>query len=121
VQVLSERGRVSIDLLKLNDQPLAAIYGLIYQGVYYYYLPGLDPAPLSKASPGMLLLHHRIEQAICDGEHTVDLLQGAEPYKLECATDLRRSLTWRYYNRHARAIGLKLLESAKQAVKILMR
>jgi CelD/BcsL family acetyltransferase involved in cellulose biosynthesis len=121
VQVLSERGRVSLDLLTLDDQPLAAIYGFVYQGVYYFYLPGFDPGALSKASPGLLLLNHRIEQAICDGEHTVDLLQGAEPYKLECATVLRRSLTWRYYNRHARALGLKLLESAKQAVKILMR
>jgi CelD/BcsL family acetyltransferase involved in cellulose biosynthesis len=121
VQVLSERGRVSIDLLKLDDQPLAAIYGLIYQGVYYFYLPGFDPTAIPKASPGLLLLSHRIEQAIRDGERTVDLLQGAEPYKLECATDLRRSLTWRYYNRHARALSLKLLESAKQAVKILAR
>ncbi|MEO8340974.1 MAG: GNAT family N-acetyltransferase, partial [Nitrospirota bacterium] len=76
VQVLSERGRVSLDLLKLDDRPLAAIYGLIYQGVYYFYLPGFDSAAISKASPGLLLLHHRIEQAIRDGEHTVDLLQG---------------------------------------------
>jgi hypothetical protein len=121
VQVLSERGRVSIDLLKLDDRPLAAIYGLIYQGVYYYYLPGFDPAAIPKASPGLVLLAQRIEQAISDGEHTVDLLQGAEPYKLNWATDLRRSVTWRYYNQHARALGLKLLESAKQAVKILMR
>lgn len=121
VQVLSERGGVSIDLLKLDDRPLAAIYGFIYQGVYYFYLPGFDPAGPSKASPGLLLLYYRIEQAIRDGEHTVDLLWGAEPYKLECATDLRRSVTLRYYNRHARALGLKLLESAKQAVKILVR
>jgi hypothetical protein len=121
VQVLSERGRVSLDLLKLDDRPLAAIYGFKYQGVYSFYLPGFDPAAFSRASPGLLLLSHRIEQAIRDGEHTVDLLQGAEPYKLNWATDLRRSLTWRYYNRHARACGLKLLESAKQAMKILMR
>jgi hypothetical protein len=46
VQVLSERGGVSIDLLKLDDRPLAAIYGFIYQGVYYFYLPGFDPVAL---------------------------------------------------------------------------
>jgi CelD/BcsL family acetyltransferase involved in cellulose biosynthesis len=120
-QVLSERGWVSLDLLKLDDRPLAAIYGFLYQGVYYFYLPGFDPTANSKASPGLLMLNHRIEQAICDGEHTVDLLQGAEPYKLECATNLRRSLTLRYYNRRAPALGLKLLESAKQAAKILAR
>ena len=122
VQVLSERGGVSIDLLKLDDRPLAAIYGFIYHGVYYSYLPGFDPAALfANASPGLLLLYHRIEQAICAGEHTVDLLMGAQPYKLEWSNDLRRSVTLRYYNRHARALGLKLLESAKQSVKMLVR
>ncbi len=122
VQVMRERGWVSIDLLKLDDRLIAAIYGFIYQGVYHSYLPGFDPATIfSKASPGMLLLYHRIEQAIWDGAHTVDLLMGAEPYKLDCSNALRRSLTLQYYNRHARALGLKVLESAKQAVKMLMR
>ena len=48
IQVLSERGWISIDLLKLDDQPLAAIYGFIYQGVYYSYMPGFDPAALAE-------------------------------------------------------------------------
>ena len=122
VQVMKERGWISIDLLKLDDRLIAAIYGFNYQGVYHSYLPWFDPATtFSKASPGMLLLYHRIEQAIWDGAHTVDLLMGAEPYKLDCSNALRRSLTLRYYNRHARALGFKLLESAKQAVKMLVR
>jgi hypothetical protein len=121
VQVLSEGGRVSLDLLKLDGRPIAAIYGFVYEGVYYFYLPGFDPAACPKASPGLLLLHHRIEQAIREGTRMVDLLQGAQPYKLECSTDLRRLVTLRYYNRHARALALKLVESAKQAIKILVR
>jgi CelD/BcsL family acetyltransferase involved in cellulose biosynthesis len=122
IQVLSERGRASIDLLKLDDQPLAAIYGFIHQGVYYSYMPGFDPAGIfSNASPGMLLLYHRIEQAVCDGEHTVDLLMGAKPYKHMWSNDLRRSLTLRYYNRHVRALGLKLMETGKQGLKMLVR
>jgi CelD/BcsL family acetyltransferase involved in cellulose biosynthesis len=121
VQVLSEGGRVSLDLLKLDGRPIAAIYGFVYEGVYYFYLPGFDPASFPKASPGLLLLHHRIEQAIREGARMVDLLQGAQPYKLECSTGLRRLVTLRYYNRHARALALKLFESAKQVVKILLR
>lgn len=121
VQVFSERGRVSLDLLELDGRPIAGIYGLDYQGVYYFYLPGFDPAALPKASPGLLLLYHRIEQAIHDGERMVDLLQGAQPYKLEWSNDVRRLITCRYYNRHAPAVALKLLESAKRAVKILLR
>ena len=121
VQVLSERGRVSLDLLELDRRPIAAIYGFVYEKVYYFYLPGFDRAAVPKASPGLLLLYHRIKESIRDGERTVDLLQGAQPYKLEWSNDLRRSVTLRYYNRHVRALALKLLESAKQAVKILAR
>lgn len=121
-QVLSERGQISIDLLKLDDRLLAAVYGFIHQKVYYSYLPGFDPADtFSPASPGMLLLYHSITQAICDGQHTVDLLMGAQPYKLEWSNDLRRSVTLRYYNRHPRALALKLLDTTKHAVKILVR
>jgi len=121
VRVFSERGRVSIDLLSLNGRPIAGVYGFVYQGVYYFYLPGFDPDMVPRASPGLLLLSHRIQQAICDGERMVDLLQGAQPYKLEWSTGLRRSITAQYYNRHARAAALTLLEGVKQAVKILLR
>ncbi len=121
VQVLSERGRVSLDLLTLDGRPIAAIYGLVYGETYYFYLPGFDPLAVPKASPGLLLLHHRIEAAIREGMTTVDLLQGAQPYKLEWSTDRRRLVTVRYYNRHVRAAALKLCEGAKQAIKILVR
>ena len=121
VRVLSERGRVSLDLLSLDGRPIAGVYGFVYHGVYYFYLPGFDPDVVPKASPGLLLLYHRIQQAICDGERMVDLLQGTQPYKLECSTGLRRSITCRYYNRHVPAAALKILESAKRAVKILLR
>lgn len=121
VGVLSERGRVSLNLLELDGRPIAGIYGFMYEGVYYFYLPGFDPAVLPKSSPGLLLLYHRIEQSIRDGERTVDLLQGTQPYKREWSNDLRRSITLRYYNRSVRAVALKLLESGKQVAKILVR
>lgn len=121
VQVLSERGRVSIDQLDLDGRPIAAIYGFVYGETYYFYLPGFDPAALPRASPGLLLLHHRIEQAIREGLRTIDLLQGAQPYKLAWSSEVRRSVTLRLYNRSVRALALKLLDSAKQAMKILVR
>ncbi len=37
VGVLSERGRVSMDLLSLDGRPIAGIYGFVYQGAYYFY------------------------------------------------------------------------------------
>lgn len=121
MRVLSERGRVSLDLLSLDGRPIAGVYGFVYHGVYYFYLPGFDPGVVPKASPGLLLLYHRIQQAICDGQRMVDLLQGTQPYKLEWSNDVRRSITLRYYNRSVGAVALKLLESGKQVAKILVR
>lgn len=121
VRVLSERGRVRIDLLSLNDRPIAGVYGFLYQGVYYFYLPGFDPDILPKASPGLLLLHRVIEQALGDGAQMVDLLQGSQPYKLEWSTGLCRLVTSRCYNRSASGAAVTLLDGAKQALKILLR
>ncbi len=81
------------------------------------YIAGL----IRRYSPGLLLLHHRIEQAIREGLRTIDLLQGAQPYKLAWSSEVRRSVTLRLYNRSVRALALKLLDSAKQAMKILVR
>ncbi|MBX3124189.1 MAG: GNAT family N-acetyltransferase, partial [Nitrospira sp.] len=121
VRVLSERGRVRIDLLLLDDRAIAGVYGVLYQGVYYFYLPGFDPDILPKASPGLLLLHRVIEQALGDGAQMVDLLQGSQPYKLEWSTGLRRLVTSRYYNCSASAAAVTLVDGAKQALKILLR
>ena len=120
VRVLSERGRVCIDLLLLDDRPIAGVYGFLYQGVYYFYLPGFDPDIVPKASPGVLLLHQVIERAI-GGAQMVDLLQGSQSYKLEWSTDLRRLVTSRYYNRRASVATLTFLDGAKQALKIWLR
>ena len=119
VRVLSERGWISLDLLQVDGRSIAAIYGFIYEGVYYFYLPGFDPNTFPKASPGLLLLSHRIEQAIWEGAQMVDLLQGVQAYKLEYSTGLRRSVTYRYYNRHARAAALKLLKPPNRQSKYL--
>lgn len=121
VRVFSERGRVSIDLLLLDGCPVAGVYGFLYHGVYYFYLPGFDPEIVPKASPGRLLLHQIIEQAIGDGAQMVDLLQGPQSYKVEWSTGLRRLIAARYYNRCVSAAALKFLEGAKQVVKILRR
>ncbi|WP_447598428.1 GNAT family N-acetyltransferase [Nitrospira sp. Nam80] len=121
VSSFENTGWLSLSLLTLDDRPIAGIYGFIYEGTYYFYLPGCDPTAAPHASPGMLLLAHRIEQAIEEGDDHFDFLQGRADYKERWADDIRRSVTMRAYNRHGRALLLKVIESAKQAVKILVR
>lgn len=121
VKTFEKKGWLSLSLLSIDDRPIAGIYGFVYQGTYYFYLPGFDPTTAPHASPGMLLLAHRIEQAVKEGDAFFDLLQGRADYKERWANDIRRSVTMRGYNRHSRAFLFKVVESAKQAVKIFVR
>lgn len=118
---IEENGWLRISLLTLDERPVAGIYGFVYGNTYYYYLPGFDPGTAPRASPGMLLLSRRIEQAIEEGLEIFDFLQGETDYKTAWAGEIRRSVTLRAYNRHGRAVLLKLAECAKQAVKIAVR
>ena len=114
-------GRLSISLVTVDGLPVAGIYGFVYEDTYYFYLPGFDPTAAPHASPGMLALNGRIEQAIEEGLDCFDLLQGDAPYKTVWTGNIRRSLTLRGYNRRSRAVLFKLAESAKQLVKTVIR
>lgn len=115
------RGWLDITFLCLNGSPVAGIYGYRHERTYYYYLPGFDPEPAAKGSPGMLLLSHRIEQAIEEGCRRFDLLQGPAGYKMTWANQSTRCLSLRLYNRTWPALALHLFEGAKQGMKILLR
>jgi len=120
-KVFGERGWIRLDFLRLNGEAIAGIYGYSYNGRYSFYLPGFNPTIFPQASPGILLLFHCIKEAIVEGHKQFDLLWGIADYKMAWANGLRRSLTFRYYNRHVRNSAVKLLESGKDIVKILTR
>lgn len=112
---------LDFNFLCLDGRPLAGVYGYRHEHTYYYYLPGFDPERSAKASPGMLLLSHRIEQAIEDGCRRFDLLQGPAGYKMTWAQRSSRCLSLRLYNRTWRAAAWHCVESLKQGAKILLR
>lgn len=74
------RGRLRLHALLLRGQPVAVLYGFARGDRTYMYLSGLDP-DASFCSPGILLLHHAIAQAIGEGARTFDMLRGDESYK----------------------------------------
>jgi CelD/BcsL family acetyltransferase involved in cellulose biosynthesis len=119
--VAADRGWLSLSFLDLDHQPVAGIYGFVYGETYYFYLPGFAPDVASHTSPGMLLLAHRLERALAEGQQQVDLLQGDAGYKLTWANDRRRTLTLRAYNRRLAALCQRLTEYAKEWVKIALR
>lgn len=77
---LLRRGTLRLHALLLAGEPVAVLYGFVQRDRTYMYLSGLDPRA-SSCSPGMLLLHHAIAQAIGEGHAAFDMLRGDESYK----------------------------------------
>jgi CelD/BcsL family acetyltransferase involved in cellulose biosynthesis len=121
VRAFSEKGWVRLDFLLLDGEAIAGVYGYTYRGRYSFYLPALNPTIGARTSPGILLLFRCIEEAVREGCTEFDLLRGAADYKMAWATNLRRCITLRYYNRHLRSAAMKALESGKSVVKMLVR
>jgi CelD/BcsL family acetyltransferase involved in cellulose biosynthesis len=119
--VFSQQGWAHLDFLIVNGKKMAGIYGYTYNSRYYFYLPGLNPDLYPEVSPGILLLYHCIYQAIKEGCREFDLLRGPADYKMAWATDLRRSITLRLYNRSIKAAALKMAQAGKEMIKVLIR
>lgn len=117
----AQRGWLDLDLLLLDGEPVAGIYGFTYGGCYYYYLPGFDEARVPRASPGFLLLMARVERCIEQGTRRVDLLKGLADYKLQLATGVRRCVTLRGYRRGVRALLYKGGRGLKDLAKVVLR
>lgn len=118
---LSKKGQISLDFLLLDGKKIAGIYGYVYKRTYWFYLPGFNPSTVPKASPGILLLVHRIQEAIEEGCLKVDLLRGVTAYKMTWANEIRRLITLRTYNRTTRAFFCKFISSCKDIAKVLLR
>lgn len=119
--VCLDRNWLRLDFLLLKGEKIAGVYGFFYEGVYSFYLPGLNPTIAPDASPGRLLLCNVIEKEIGEGRVEFDLLRGDADYKIAWANGLRRSLTLALYNQSVRAAVLKGLADGKAVAKILLR
>jgi CelD/BcsL family acetyltransferase involved in cellulose biosynthesis len=80
--VLIEDADASIDLLTVDDRPVAAAFGFADAGAYYLYNLAYA-ADLADSSPGIVLLSAMIEQAIVTGLIRFDFLKGDERYKYQ--------------------------------------
>jgi CelD/BcsL family acetyltransferase involved in cellulose biosynthesis len=74
------KGWLWLSILKLDSQPIGAIYAMRFGSGCYYYQAGFDPAQGS-ISPGTLLVAATIRRAIEEGLTGFDFLRGDEPYK----------------------------------------
>jgi len=76
----SRNGWLRLSVLKLDGEPIGAIYAMALGDTSYYYQAGFDPSKGS-VSPGTLLVAHTIRRAIGEGAKHFDFMRGDEPYK----------------------------------------
>jgi len=74
------RGWLRLFVLTVDDQPVAALYGLRYRDTFHFYQSGFDPA-WRRHSVGLVTMALAIRHAIGEGATTFDFLRGDEPYK----------------------------------------
>ena len=82
--------------LHIGERVAAVYYGFAWRGRSYAYIGGFDP-DMPRLSPGALILHYAIGQAIAEGSREFDFLRGGEAYKYAWGAVDRRSAarTWR--------------------------
>ena len=75
-----EKGYLRLSVLRLEGQPIGALYAMALGRGVYYYQAGFAPTEGS-ISPGTLLVAHTVRQAIDEGRTRFDFLRGDEGYK----------------------------------------
>jgi CelD/BcsL family acetyltransferase involved in cellulose biosynthesis len=101
VELAADRGWLRLLILRLEDQPVAALYGLRYGETFYFYQSGFDPA-YTKQSVGLVVMGLAIKAAIEEGVAEYDFLHGDEEYKFHWASEVRDLGRLELYPPHAR-------------------
>jgi len=87
-QLALERGWLRLYVLRLNEQPAACLYGLLYREIFYFYQSSFDAA-YTQSSVGLISMGLAIRRAIDEGAEEYDLLHGSEAYKSHWSRDSR--------------------------------
>ena len=70
-----------ISCIKLDDQIIAAHWGIVYKNRFYYLLPSMNAKNLAKYSPGRILIENLIKWSIANKLQIFDFTLGDEKYK----------------------------------------
>jgi CelD/BcsL family acetyltransferase involved in cellulose biosynthesis len=83
-----DAGWLRMFVLRIDDTPVAVMYGLLYNHIFYFYQHGFDDQ-YRQYSIGLVLMALSIRAAIEEGATEFDMLWGTEPYKFLWARHTR--------------------------------
>jgi CelD/BcsL family acetyltransferase involved in cellulose biosynthesis len=87
-RIALERGWLRLFVLHVDGRPVAAVYGFLRNGKFYFYQSGFEPA-FRSSSVGLVALALTIRQAIEEKAPEFDFLHGNEEYKFRWARETR--------------------------------
>jgi CelD/BcsL family acetyltransferase involved in cellulose biosynthesis len=116
-QTAAERGWLRLYFLKLNDQPIAFYYTLLYDRKLYYLKLGYDPA-YARYSPGILLHQEILESLFNEKVMELDFLGPMMEWKGDWAKG-ERSHIWFYL--FEKGFRPQLIRSIKFGVLPILR
>lgn len=113
-------GRVHAATLRVGEEVVAAHWGLIHRGRFYYLMVGWSGGEWAKYSVGRIIIEDMLAEAIAEGCAVFDLTVGDEPYKFdwtESRMEMRALLAARSAKGRA-VLGLAALrEAARERLK----
>jgi CelD/BcsL family acetyltransferase involved in cellulose biosynthesis len=83
-----DAGWLRMFVLRIDEAPVAVMYGLLYSNTFYFYQHGFDDQ-YQQYSIGLVLIALSIRAAIEEGATEFDMLWGTEPYKFLWARHTR--------------------------------
>jgi len=92
-QWAAERGWLRLAFLRLEERPVAFVFGLEADGVFYSVKSGFDP-DFRRFGTGGLLRYQLLARAFSAGLRRYEFLGDAEPWKLEWTTTCRERSTF---------------------------
>jgi len=120
---MAAHGWVRLDLLRIREQTVAALYGLAIGRKFSNYQVGMDPAWL-RFGVGSVIVGRSIQEAIQSGFREFDFLRGPESYKSGWATGMRHTLNARFFDRRPKsqwALAMTMLREEARLVKSSVR
>jgi CelD/BcsL family acetyltransferase involved in cellulose biosynthesis len=86
---LLARGQLELLWLSVREEPIAAVYNIVFDDNVYFYQSGRKLDVPKRIRPGLVLHAYAIRRAIAAGRKTYDFLAGGSRYKKELALATR--------------------------------
>ncbi len=114
-------GKCRLYILKHGEKAVAALLAFHYGDSALYYQAGWDPeSPVSRFSPGVVLMARAIKEAISSKLRYFEFLRGDEAYKLKW-TGTSRNTTTLLFGKSLMARSYLKIMSGKDSIKPLIQ